>query len=207
MPIIQQELRKFFASKGSGDLANTALQPDDIGTIVQAYDQALDAASPFSKDALALADAGAWRDALNIDPDYYNRANILGTVSQSGGVPTGAAFESGSNPNGRFIKYPDGTMICWRYLNFTGLSIPPNFGITGDLGTYTFPASFNNTQVVISGGASVGLSTGRRAGIVSFGTTNNEVISWSGVTVANMSSLSGNATIANVGLVAIGRWY
>ncbi len=156
---------------------------------------------------ISALNAADFRVAIGVDPTYYNRANILGTVSQSGGVPTGAAFESGSNANGSFIKYPDGTMICWRYLNFTGLSIPPNFGITGDLGTYTFPASFNNTQVVISGGASVGLDTGRRAGIVGFGTNNNNVINWNGVTVANMSSLSGNATIANVGLVAIGRWY
>ena len=41
-------------------------------------------------------------------------ANPVGTVSQSGGVPTGALMESGSNGNGRYSKYADGTMICTR---------------------------------------------------------------------------------------------
>ena len=43
VPLIQQELRKFFASKGQGDKADTALQPGAIGTTVQAYDDDLTA--------------------------------------------------------------------------------------------------------------------------------------------------------------------
>jgi hypothetical protein len=46
------------------------------------------------------------------DGDVYAEGNILGTVSESGGVPTGAIIESGSNANGEFVKYADGTMIC-----------------------------------------------------------------------------------------------
>lgn len=42
----------------------------------------------------------------------YNTGNILGTVSQSGGVPTGAIIESGSNVNGSYVKYADGTATC-----------------------------------------------------------------------------------------------
>ncbi len=42
----------------------------------------------------------------------YARSNILGTVSQSGGVPTGAIIQRGSNANGEFVKYADGTQIC-----------------------------------------------------------------------------------------------
>lgn len=37
---------------------------------------------------------------------------IVGTVSQSGGTPTGAIIETGSNANGRYTKWADGTMIC-----------------------------------------------------------------------------------------------
>ena len=44
--------------------------------------------------------------------EIYGQGNILGTVSQSGGVPTGAIIENGSNANGEFVKYADGTMIC-----------------------------------------------------------------------------------------------
>jgi hypothetical protein len=40
----------------------------------------------------------------------YARSNILDTVSQSGGVPTGGIIERGSNANGEFVKYADGTV-------------------------------------------------------------------------------------------------
>ena len=42
----------------------------------------------------------------------YRRANALGTVSQAGGVPTGALIEAGTNANGSYAKFADGTMIC-----------------------------------------------------------------------------------------------
>lgn len=42
----------------------------------------------------------------------YATGNILGTVSQSGGVPTGAIIESGSNVNGRYWKSAGGQLIC-----------------------------------------------------------------------------------------------
>ncbi|WOC14577.1 hypothetical protein [Pseudochrobactrum sp. MP213Fo] len=41
----------------------------------------------------------------------FRRGNILGNVSQSGGVPTGAVIQSGSNANGDFVRYADGTQI------------------------------------------------------------------------------------------------
>ena len=46
----------------------------------------------------------------NAEP-IYNQSNILGTVSQSGGVPTGAIIERGSNSDGEYVVFADGTMI------------------------------------------------------------------------------------------------
>ena len=46
--------------------------------------------------------------------DHYKKSNILGTVSESGGVPTGAIIERGSNANGEFVKFADGTLICTK---------------------------------------------------------------------------------------------
>jgi hypothetical protein len=71
--------------------------------------------------------------------EIYNRGNILGTVSQSGGVPTGAIIERGSNTNGEFVRYADGTQIC--KLTFTGIAVnlPPN---TVTLITWIFPTTF-----------------------------------------------------------------
>lgn len=43
--------------------------------------------------------------------ENYHQGSILGTVSQSGGVPTGAIIERGSNANGEYMKLADGTAI------------------------------------------------------------------------------------------------
>ena len=48
---------------------------------------------------------GAWRE-------QYHTGNLLGTVSQSGGVPTGSIIERGSNANGEYVRFADGTQIC-----------------------------------------------------------------------------------------------
>ncbi|MFK0092869.1 hypothetical protein [Pseudomonas sp. NPDC090592] len=62
----------------------------------------------------------AWLKAIaNFDELYnfiataFNRANILGAVGQSAGVPTGAIIQRGSNANGEYVRYADGTQICW----------------------------------------------------------------------------------------------
>lgn len=51
--------------------------------------------------------------------EVFSQGNILGTVSETGGVPTGAIIERGSNANGEFVKYADGTMICTKILSVT----------------------------------------------------------------------------------------
>lgn len=69
-------------------------------------------------------------------------AAILGTVSQSGGVPTGAIFQTGSNANGDFIRFASGWQICThtdnRSFNLTG----PVDGFFYDSQTWTFPIAF-----------------------------------------------------------------
>ncbi|PND22853.1 phage tail protein [Ensifer sp. MMN_5] len=48
---------------------------------------------------------------------------MVGTVSQSGGIPTGAIIERGSNANGDYTRFADGTQICTRYgVSFTRVS-------------------------------------------------------------------------------------
>lgn len=44
--------------------------------------------------------------------EVYTQSSILGTVTQSAGVPTGAILEYDSNLNGEYIKFADGTLIC-----------------------------------------------------------------------------------------------
>jgi hypothetical protein len=47
----------------------------------------------------------------------YDQNSILGTVSESAGVPTGAVIESGSNANGKYVRFADGTQICIRHFS------------------------------------------------------------------------------------------
>lgn len=45
--------------------------------------------------------------------DYaYGPGNLLGPVSQSAGLPTGAVIERGSNAGGAYLRFADGTQIC-----------------------------------------------------------------------------------------------
>lgn len=43
-------------------------------------------------------------------------ADIVGTVSQVGGVPAGAIIERGTSSNGEFTKYADGTLDAWNLI-------------------------------------------------------------------------------------------
>lgn len=74
---------------------------------------------------------GTWRK-------IYSQGNVVGTVSQVSGVPTGAVIETGTNSNGRYTKLADGTMTC------TILSGPLNIapGSVYNGPTLTFPAAF-----------------------------------------------------------------
>lgn len=74
----------------------------------------------------------------------YMPWNVVGTVSGTSTNVTGSVIERGSNTNGDFIKFADGTMICW------GTLVSPAIAITGSLfggfaspvQTFTFPSAF-----------------------------------------------------------------
>jgi hypothetical protein len=74
----------------------------------------------------------------NNQNQVYTQNNIVGTVSQSGGVPTGAIIERGSNANGEYIKFADGTIICTQARDISGLNIL-NGEVYSEL--LSFPAS------------------------------------------------------------------
>jgi hypothetical protein len=73
----------------------------------------------------------------------YNKSNIVGTVSYSGGI-TGAIIESGNNANGYFVKYADGTMQCFWLTGTISWSANNSGGVT-----WTYPAVFDATSVTV----------------------------------------------------------
>jgi hypothetical protein len=68
---------------------------------------------------------GAWRLV-------YDQYTVLGTVSQSAGIPTGALIERGSNANGEYVRFADGTLRCTRTMTLSA----------GAATTWTFPSAF-----------------------------------------------------------------
>lgn len=66
-------------------------------------------------------------------------AAILGVVSQSGGVPTGAIFQTGINSNGEFIRFASGWQICTLYVGLSSRAITT---VTSNVGGWAYPAAF-----------------------------------------------------------------
>ena len=90
----------------AGDTVNSAFQKtqNQLDTLYTGLNSDLVRAS--------AAEVLAGVDTQKIITPATFTAKILGTVSQSGGVPTGAVIERGSNANGEYVKFADGTMIC-----------------------------------------------------------------------------------------------
>ncbi len=75
------------------------------------------------------ADGSTWTTALNLTgasgvaefpagariagQDAFHRGNILGTVGESAGQPTGAVIEQGGSGDTRYVRFADGTQIVW----------------------------------------------------------------------------------------------
>ena len=146
----------------------------------------------------ADTDSGFYRAGANdirlalggVDAGMYRRGNILGNVGQASGVPTGALFERGSNANGEYVRFADGTQICTH-----GLTASASANTT-----WTFPAAF------IAGGSprmSINPNTAA-GGVAIFGNT-------AGITTTSVDFnawTTAGARVANgCNLTAIGRWF
>ena len=140
-------------------------------------------------------------DSNNLQSDVYKQDNVVGTVSESGGVPTGAIIESGSNANGEFVKYADGTQICFRRLTDSEVE---NTSTNIDTTFFSYPATFSVRPIPL------GLITDRPIVLVtstfdtleSFSYTCNNNSRWN---ARLRTSLGSQARAVNI--TAFGRWY
>lgn len=151
---------------------------------------------------------GAYTDTiLEVRPDgsvhFLSGASAVGPVTQTGGVPTGAIIESGSNANGNYTKFADGTLICcrplWKGVGF----VAANTFL--DVGTLSLPAQFSSVDYTVSASMTY--------------ITNNAMFSAAKLSIENRSTNSvhmifNNASGATYDLstlsfeyMVIGRWY
>jgi len=170
--------------------------------------------SVFGRSLVASADAAAGRTALELGSaatrtalgttgSLYSRDSILGAVSQVGGVPTGAIIEIGSNANGNFIKYADGTLICYRRVPVS------DFASSSELrGTWTYPVAYVGSLPIVIPGT----GQARRGGTGFIVFWNAEAPTAAGSLTSLPLRARSNAGFAlgdvcDFELVGCGRWY
>lgn len=128
--------------------------------------------------------------------EIFHQGSILGTVSQSGGIPTGRVIQRGSNANGEFVRFADGSQFCAAYLEAVTVETAKGalFGIDATR-TWTFPIAFIAPPVV-NPGSGGGVNRWLTAGPPSATAVGWEVLSHTSSNVASGPSIS-----------AFGRWF
>ncbi len=167
-------------------------------------------------------DGGSWTDALSLDPatgtasgaaiqssaddtttgrlmraDYgYGPGNLLGTVSENSGTPSGAVIERGTTPTGDYVRFADGTQICTATLPATDCTAVEGALFASDPAVWDFPVAF-------AAGSNVAIS-GSGGGSTRF--TGFDAPTETQVTVRVLASAS-DATALAPTVTAIGRWF
>lgn len=131
----------------------------------------------------------------------YHTRNILGTVSQSAGAPTGAVIERGSNSDGEYVRFADGTQICTR------TAAMPDSNAAQD---FPYPATFTGAISVSLCGASgeldgTGFANRRRALFITVVSANSS--GWRLARDSNTIDLGLAVSGFSARLTAVGRWY
>jgi len=146
---------------------------------------------------MRVKNADAWGPPVSL----LHTGNILGGVSQSGGVPTGAVIERGSNANGEYVRFADGTQICTLTIVVTDQAIDSPYGtlFTGTR-TWTFPAPFSQVPAVPPPAFNWGTSA-------SWGHSRSATATTNVVLRAIDIALRQAGTAVYIQAIAIGRWY
>lgn len=136
----------------------------------------------------------------------FHRGNVLGTVSESGGIPTGAAIERGSNANGAYVRFADGTQICTATATLTyGAADYCSYG-------WTYPAAFVATPVTTGSVDFDQAATNATPSLADFGPlmrlsqANGSVELRQTRVTGGTAFLSGD-TLPGTVLMAVGRWF
>lgn len=132
-------------------------------------------------------------DSLIIDTNI--KAQTLGTRMNN--IEQNIIIESSNNTNGRYVKFADGTMICWKQVSYNGAVNDPSGALYAsdniDLGS--FPVSFYDEPNIQVSSSALGIMSGSR----------NASASAAGI--VNLYRTSSVASIFFIVKVfAIGRW-
>lgn len=181
---------------GAGDGYLTVKQLDNDNAIVE-Y-QAYDTGDRWVRVEMAGTFYPWINVGISMTPDLaFRRGNVLGTVAQSSGVPTGALVQTGSNANGAYVRFADGTQFCWQ--NTTkSFAINTAYGsVYYGATTLTFPIAFTAAPAVTC--------NGQRSG--QFGTASASSITATDFSLRIIDWVSRSSGSNEVGFIAAGRWF
>lgn len=137
--------------------------------------------------------SGVWSAWSN----SYGTTNSVGVVSQVGGIPSGAIVERGSNGNGEYTKYADGTLDAWNGPVVINTPVIPASNI-GTQFVFNLPTSFVGTGTIM---AHAGPATSNDH----FGVTNATFASASTCSVIIRNGANAQSFV--IRYIAKGRWY
>jgi len=227
---MQETTRGLLETLTNGNLeafAGLTLAADSLPYATGAGAMGLTPLTAFARSLLDDADAAAARttlganDAANLStgtlPDArvsntlsadkaYRRGNLLGTVSQSGGVPTGAVIERSDNANGRYVRFADGTQICVMayvtvsYTNIEQLSYNWLFPAA-----FASPPEFIGVTSINSGASYIGIQRTSLGHAYAQYNATQAAVGW--VRSYNAPNFVAGNEVQNQRLVAIGKWY
>jgi hypothetical protein len=120
---------------------------------------------------------------------------FFGTVDNSG---NGAIMERGSNANGDFVRFADGTMQCWSpaITTVVNVTITAAGGFRGVMGAWTYPSAFDTAPNVHVQTRTNGHLTGA---LQTLSETSAGPNAWCATSTSSLTTIY-QAT-------AIGRWY
>ncbi|AVQ10147.1 tail fiber protein [Siphoviridae environmental samples] len=165
--------------------------------------QEIDLTTPQPNGKMGEPTKAAWGKVNDMTEELYtvvdglksaSTADILGVVSQSGGIPTGAIMQTIENSQGICFKFAGGLQVCYKVVNTDtiasgGVYNSPTIGFASNFSSA--PMSIITVSSDFPFMVSANPESGNTAATLRYSIKNN-----------HSSSLS-----VTHGFISIGRWY
>lgn len=158
------------------------------------------------KQALGFKCFPRFSDSFDIDGKLYVTGDAsMGNLNVTGLQVSGTnVVASGSNGNGNYIKFCDGTMICWNYIEVTDQAIANEYRanvIYQGTRNITYPQAFVGNPPVLT------CSMFKWGNSASWGGTTDNSTPLTNGTLRGYDSFSrASGTICKISWYAIGKW-